>query len=489
MHIYKLFKNIVFLILIFSCFNGLSVDMPKGDTANFVNRSNYLNRIDSLIIYQYTSFYACSIERNNYFLSDSNLTSSSNLIEQRLLLLNNETPIDLEYNEIVLRYIELYLETKRDLVAKMVGSAKLYYPIFEEKLDKYDLPLELKHLAIVESALNPLARSKSGAIGLWQFLFDTGTMMGLKITSYIDERRDPCKSTEAACQYLEFLYSTFDDWQLALAAYNGGPTVVRNAIILSGGKTNYWDIRPYLPEQTQGYVPAFIAVNFVMNYYEDYGITPVEPLFLFYNTDTVTISKPVSLSTIADNLKIPIANMKFLNPVYKQYYVPESALPAKIVLPKEKVSDFLRMENQIFSDLNNGQDLTPANYEKHVKIEHIVNNGEYLHLIALKYKCSIDDIRIWNNLKTDALNSGQTLLIWIQGSQAYRYNDEIKSQKSVNNNAGDQFVYYTFQENDNFEELVGRLSNLHIYEVLEINNFKDKSEIKPGTKIKIDYKK
>lgn len=488
MNVNKFVKITIAVLLIFIS-GEIAISSPpyKGDSTDYIFKNAYLNRIDSMIIFEYTAMFNYSIDKTYNFYSDSLPVSVGDQIKSRLKNLNDETPIDLVYNDVVHRYINMYLENRKDLVAKMVGSAKLYYPIFEEKLDKYDLPLELKHLAVVESALNPLARSTSGAIGLWQFLYDTGTMMGLKVTSYVDERRDPYKSTEAACQYLEFLYNTFNDWQLALAAYNGGPTVVRNAIILSGGKTNYWEIRPYLPAQTQGYVPAFIAVNYVMSYYKEYGIKPVDPLFLFYNTDTITINRPVSLSTISENLDIPLANLKFLNPVYKQYFIPESSLPARLVLPKEKVADFLKLEHSVFSEkVDDNESLDKG--EKYVILKHVVTKGEYLHMIALEYKCSIENIKEWNHLVSDALSSGQILEIRIPGSQAYRYNEVIKTQKNTNS-PNDPYVYYTMQKEDDLEVIVGKFSGLTYENVLEINNIKNKGELMPGSKVKIDYKR
>ncbi len=199
--------------------------------------------------------------------------------------------------------------------------------------------MELKYLAIVESGLNPFARSKSGAVGLWQFLLPTAQLLNLKINSFIDERRDPIKSTEAACRYLEYLYHLFDDWHLAIAAYNCGPTVVKNAILRTS-KNTFWEIRPYLPEETQQYVPAFIATLYLMNYAKDYQLDTKETTLYYHQTDTIMVDYPVYFSTIANKLNIPLDLIRFLNPAYKNDYIPKYTMPVPLVLPAEKIKEF-----------------------------------------------------------------------------------------------------------------------------------------------------
>ncbi|MGM0408972.1 MAG: lytic transglycosylase domain-containing protein, partial [Bacteroidota bacterium] len=252
--------------------------------------------------------------------------------EYKIAELNNLTPIELEYNERVRRYIDVYTIERREHLSKIIGLAELYFPLFEEMLDKYNLPLELKYLAIVESALDPRAVSSSAAVGLWQFKINTSTMFDLEINSYIDERCDPYKSTEAACAYLQYLYRIYNDWQLALAAYNGGPGVVRNAIIRSGGKTNFWEIQPYLPDQTNGYVPAFIAVNYVMNHYTDHNIEPVRSQFIHLDIDTVKINEEISFKRISEFIDLPVETLQYLNPAYKLDYIPKLKEGATVVL-------------------------------------------------------------------------------------------------------------------------------------------------------------
>jgi len=473
----------LFILLYF--FQFVYSDNDLGNTISVGNceiNNLYFTKIDSFILNQ--------IYKNNLkqeFPEDTiNIKNVNNfdVFEQRLLLLNNETPIELEYNDVVKKYINLYLNTKKDLIAKMLGISKLYFPLFEETLDKYDLPLELKYLAIVESALNPLARSKSGAIGLWQFMYNTGNMLGLNVTSYIDERRDPIKSTEAACNYFAFLYNTFNDWQLALAAYNGGPSVVRKAIIRSGGKTDYWNLRPYLPEETRGYVPAFIAVSYMMNYAKEHNIEPVEPKFSYLQIDTVVINQPVLFSEISSKLNIPISTLKFLNPTFKQDFIPQSSLPYVLVLPANRISDYLKNEKNIAT--SNSSNSLYKNEDKS-EILHIVKKGEYLSIIALEYSCSIDNIKKWNNLQNDNLSTGQGLIIYVPKKHAYRYNNIVGKNKT--NNQRDNYIYYILNDGDNLSDVVSRLSTLSLNEVLLLNNYNSIENIEYGTKLKIGYKK
>jgi len=204
------------------------------------------------------------------------------LYETRFKELDSKTPIKLEYNDQVKAYIDVYVVKRREHLSRIIGRSQYFFPLFEEYLSKYNLPLELKYLAIVESALDPRARSSSGAMGLWQFLYQASRMFDLKVDSYMDERCDPLKSTIAACQYLDYLYRNLNDWQLALAAYNGGLGVVKKAIERSGGKKNFWELQPYLPAEVKAYVPAFIAVNYVMKYYRNYDIEPI-PYFISFD--------------------------------------------------------------------------------------------------------------------------------------------------------------------------------------------------------------
>ncbi len=342
--------------------------------------------------------------------------------EYRIAELNINTPIELDYNEAVRYYIDLYTVHRRDEFARIIGLSELYFPYFDEMLAKYNLPLELKYLTIVESGLNPLAVSKSGAVGLWQFLLNTGRLFDLEINSYIDERKDPFKSTEAACRYLNYLYNTFNDWQLVLSSYNGGPGDVRKAIERSNGAVNYWEIRPYLSDQAQNYVPAFMAVTYLMNYYREHQIMPIPPPYHYHNLDTLRISYFLTFSQISGMLDIPVEKLRLLNPVYKIDVVPEMSEPAILVLPRDKISIFIQNESKILGkapEVENYHTMIENAHSTNNKIQiiHVVEKGDFFHKIALKYNCTLENIKTWNNLTDNTLSPGQRLVIWIDKEQ------------------------------------------------------------------------
>ncbi len=341
--------------------------------------------------------------------------------EYKVAAIGDLSPIDFDYNQHVRRYIEIYSLERREQVAQMLGLAKLYFPMFEEMLDKYQLPLELKYLAVVESALNPLAISPSGAVGLWQFKLHAGRMFDLDVNSYIDQRMDPLLSTEAACQYLEYLYRIFKDWHLVMAAYNAGPGVVRNAIFRSGGETNFWKLRPILPEAAQNYVPAFIAAAYIMRNANMHGIEPIEPTITFDQTDTVQVSKPASFEIISAETGIPLNVLYFLNPTYRRGYIPKSADSRALTIPKTKVMQFLERENVIYETsrkTTSYHDVVASSGStlNRVMVTHTVKAGEFLHMIAIRYGCTVDDIQIWNPRLGDELAIGQVLTIWTESS-------------------------------------------------------------------------
>jgi len=342
------------------------------------------------------------------------------LYEYRIAQLNTTSPVKLDYNADVKKYIDLYTGKRKSDFARIIGLAELYFPIFDEYLDRYNLPLELKYLTIVESGLNPLATSSSGAAGLWQFLYNTSDLFDLDVNSYTDERRDPYKSTEAACKYLEYLYNTFFDWQLVLSSYNGGPGEVRKAIERNNGETDYWKLRPSLSEQARNYVPAFIAATYMMNFYKEHGITPVKPQFSYFGLDTIHVSYSVSFEQISAVTGFPMEGIRFLNPMYRRDVVPAITSGSAIVLPHEEALEYLRLENQVLgftppeinyaAMIRNGTDT-----EGKISIENEVQRGEYLHKIAIKYKTTIENIKYWNNLNdTNSLQPGQKLVIWVE---------------------------------------------------------------------------
>ena len=335
------------------------------------------------------------------------------LYESRFKELDSKTPIKLDYNDQVKAFINVYVVKRREHLSRIIGRAQYYFPLFEEYLSKYNLPLELKYLAIVESALDPRARSSSGAMGLWQFLYQSSRMFDLKVDSYMDERCDPLKSTIAACEYLDYLYRNLNDWQLALAAYNGGIGMVQRAIERSGGKRDFWELQPYLPAEVRAYVPAFIAVNYVMKYYRNHDIEPTPYFISFDDVDTVYVNKPMTLKQVSEAAGVPVDIVRSLNPVFTKDFVPACDLPVRLFLPSANMLDFVRNEPGIKPvEYSGPEDIPVGDTTGRYKIRHVIRKGEFFHKIAITYKCRIEDIVYWNNLPSRNIYPGQTLTIW-----------------------------------------------------------------------------
>ena len=373
-----------------------------------VNKSlNSIEEIDSLVVNQY-QFFNNNVETANI---DTIISPNDLVYEYRIAKLNQNSRIEITYNKEVKKFIEMYTIRKRSQMSVILGRSELYFPIYEEYLDKYDLPMELKYLSIIESALNPNARSRSGAVGLWQFMYNTGKMLDLKVDNYIDDRKDPHKSTEAACKYFNYLYNTFGDWELAIAAYNGGPGLVRNAIIKAGGEKDFWKIKKYLPKQTQDYVAIYFAAYYSFTYTNEHNIYTKKLDYNYYNIDSISVQGDLSLYKTADAIGLPYEDIKFLNPKFKKGYIPNSNKTYTIVLPANKISDFLA-----YVDVNEKGNIASQkeNLDKEPtkKIIHIVKNGEYFHKIAIDYGCTIEKIKQWNNLDTNKIHKGQELVIY-----------------------------------------------------------------------------
>lgn len=381
--------------------------------------------IDSLTTLKFLEsnrFSASKVNKYN-FPADSIPHYTEAVYRQRIKKLDSKTPMEFAYNDKVQSYIDLYAFRYRKYSQIILGMTEIYFPLFEQMLDKYGIPHELKYLPIVESALNPKAKSPAGAMGLWQFMLPTGKMFGLEVNSMIDERCDPIKATEAACKYLKYLHSLYKDWNMALAAYNAGPGTVNNAIRRSGGKNTYWEIYNYLPRETQGYVPAFIGVNYVFNFAPEHNMYPVEPRMRYFEYDTVMIEKELDMNSISALLNISMDELKFLNPVYKTNVIPKfEGKKSYLYLPKDLVGDFLANEDTIYR-----HNLRPDAEQilASTKI-HVVKNGEYLSNIASKYQVSVADIKRWNNLKSNSVAKGTRLVI--------RPNDTDPSNAATNNN-------------------------------------------------------
>jgi membrane-bound lytic murein transglycosylase D len=389
-----------------------------------------LAEIDNILVAGYLNHYCFSADAcllNAFGYSPETVPAfTPEVVSSRLAVLDRNTPFNLVYNSTVQGFIDLYAARRRDISTKVLGMSELYFPMIEEYLAKYEIPLEMKYLSIVESALNPVAISRAGAGGLWQFMVGTGKMYGLDVSSYQDERFDPYKSTDAACRYLKSLYKTFGNWELALAAYNSGPGNVNKAIRRSGGKKDFWAIKAFLPKETQGYVPAFIAVNYVMNYASEYNIYPKKPLITFFETDTVGVSKRVDFKALSQVIDMPVEDIAFLNGTYKLKEIPENGQKHYLILPISKVGLYMANEDVVYAQseikryepelVASTANTVPEGSEGKVVWEttwktHKVRKGESLGSIADKYNVSLADLRKWNKIKSSRIVPGQSLKV------------------------------------------------------------------------------
>ncbi|MDK2908719.1 MAG: rane-bound lytic murein transglycosylase [Bacteroidales bacterium] len=395
--------------------------------------------------------------QDNFFDNDPQMTQYYNfpsnyvpvfpdsVYSERIAEMRRNSPIEYTYNRHVKDYINLYAVKKRALTQRLLGLSYVYFPLFEEFLDKYDLPLELKYLAVIESALNPKAGSRAGAKGLWQFMYGTGKVYGLSSTSFIDDRFDPYLSTDAACRHLKDLYDLYEDWFLVLAAYNAGAGNVNKAIRRAGGTKNYWRIWPYLPAETRGYVPAFIAASYVMQYSREHNLYPLHPGILYNGIDTVEVKQPVSFDQISEVIGIPKEDLQFLNPIYKLGVIPvKGDRHYYIRLPRDLVGDFINNEYTIYNYTSSKGISKESLHEEIQKISemivHVVRKGETIGKIARKYKVSVNDIKAWNNLKSNYLKPRRRLTIYpgTQSSVTLQSSTASKRIKETNKKIPDK---------------------------------------------------
>ena len=401
-------------------------------------------------------------ENTEYFENNK-----AQIITNRLQKLNNISSINYSYNKTVHSFIDAYLIKNKQLISRMLSLSSYYFPIFEQTLDKYDLPLELKYLAIVESALNPNARSKSGARGLWQFMYPTGKQYGLEVNSYIDERRDPFKSTEAACQYFVKLYDMFGDWNLVLAAYNGGPGYIQRKLI-STGKDNFWDLRPYLRRETRNYIPSFVAVSYLMTYANEYDIHTDTLQIKLVPTDTFTINCQISFSLLSTVTCVPIHEINRLNPSYKNDMFP---LYAKVRLPLECVNDYLL-------NFDSNKDYVTAVDNKEILIDEVrlmytAEDGDYLGKIASKFKLKVFQIQKWNRLKSSKLKIGDKLVLYVSTSVL----DDINRIEASE-------LEYIVRKGDTLWEISQMYDGVSVSKIKQLNKLKS-NNLKPGSRILI----
>lgn len=454
-------------------------EIAKEDTAvSWQNDNPTFARHDSLLSLEMRAYQIVDADTQlsntwNY-APDSVPFFDDSIYQARLLEMSKHTPFNFHYNKAVQTEINSYANIYRKHVSKMLGKSQYYFPLFEEILDQYDLPLELKYLAIVESALKPHARSRSAATGLWQFMYNTGKIYDLKVTSYIDERSDPIQSTIAACEYFTFLYKMFNDWDLVLAAYNGGPGYVSRAMRRTGA-TDYWSVRPFLRTETQRYVPKFIAINYIMTYAYAHNIFPTPYQYTQAETDTISITQSMTFETISEILDIPLVVLQELNPMYKKALIPVGKNKSALLkLPREKMGDFITNEEQIYAISIEQQ---KPYVEEDAPIIHRVVSGDYLGKIAKQYNTSVSRLMSWNNLKNSRLRVGQKLVVYINPDNASTSKTNITSTSKVT-------IEYTVRSGDTLWGIAKKYSGVSVSQLEKLNNI-SASDLKPGIKIQI----
>ncbi|MBN2668305.1 MAG: transglycosylase SLT domain-containing protein [Bacteroidales bacterium] len=523
-------KNIQVLIVVLLFFSGYSkalVIVPDTTENRFgieEEQVDFTDDLDSLL----QSWYIQNYESNaiDSFTLEGFQTVELNDSIIKWQLSQIASPFSLDYNEQVKAFINLYLNKRTQQLSYMLGLSEYYFPIFEEIFDKYDIPLELKYLAIIESALNPRAVSRVGATGLWQFMYSTGKIYKLEINSYVDDRRDPIKSTEAAAQFLSQLYKIYKDWTLVIAAYNCGPGNVNKAIRRSGGKTNYWEIYYRLPRETRGYVPAFIAATYAFHYHKEYNIKPVA-MELPIMTDTMQISQNLHFGQVSDLLNVPVEELRELNPQYKKDIVPgrENNTYA-LVIPQEFAMNFVDLEDTLYRHKDTiyfaeKEVIAPQKYEptgvnppsskNTTPLTYTIQSGDNLGFISSWYNVSVNDLKYWNNINRNNIRAGKTLTIYVPKEKASYYakvNDlsfeekqaRVGKSASVSNNSSvdtapkttfdknAKYVYYTVKKGDNFWSIAQKYPGVSNTDIMELNGITNPTSLKPGQVLKIKKK-
>ncbi len=539
---------------------GKAIDLKKD-----IRRARVINVSALDTVNGYSKFYAIPDEDLNVYFAEKLDSMVSSWYVQNTFLLDSteilegdtlassipdsvfvdrlqsiQSAVSLSYNQTVKNFIVMYTERKREKVQVMLGLANYYFPMFEEILDKYGLPHELKYLPIIESALNPEARSKANAVGLWQFMFGTGKMYKLEISTFVDERSDPVKSTDAAARYLKDLYAIYGDWHLVIAAYNCGPGNVNKAIRRCGGVRDYWKIYYHLPKETRGYVPAYISAAYVMNNYQKHNLTPHMPDFPII-TDTLTINKYLNLNQVAEVIGIPVEQLRSLNPQYRRDIIPaDKNHPYSLVVPQDQVAAFIDNEediynhkreeffpnNQIVNPVSKSANFAAGDIKGKDKILYKIRPGDNLGAIAAKYHVRISDLKYWNGMHGNFLKAGQYLAIYVPQKNevkakantttttttttAASTNAAAEKKEEVAQNAAapkpdvltaeivtpaskaikdaiEEYEYYTVRKGDSLWSIARKYEGITNKDIQQLNNLAD-DNIRPGQKLKIKPK-
>ena len=428
--------------------------------------------------------------------------------------------IELPYNSIIRSHIHVYTIKQREKFGAVLGLVDYYFPMIEDIFDSYGLPTELKYIAVIESALNPNAVSRARATGLWQFMASTGRMYGLTINSIIDERRDPVKSTDAAARYFRDLYKIYNDWGLAIAAYNCGPGNVNRAIRRSGNKKDYWEIYYNLPRETRGFIPQYIAAVYAVNYYKEHNLNPL-PINFSLAVDTIMVNKDIHLAQISEVMSIPLGELKMLNPQYLTGLIPGSSKSYALTLPMTHLCDFIDLSDSIRSYraatyLNRSTQIAnptqssaqPPNISGKTQLTYTVKSGDNLGYIADWYRVNLSDLRYWNNIYTNTIREGQKIIIYVDPQQS-EYFSQVNSmtfaekqnmrgravtanaRTAVTNNQPDtdgEYIVHIVRQGDTIWDIVKLYDNVTSTEILSLNNISDPAKIQIGQRLKIKKK-
>ncbi len=475
------------------------------DINDSVNK-NFSSNLDSLVHLWYVKN---SIKTNtdiNYTYTPQQLTDSVYI--KRLGKIPSIIP--LSFNKIVKKYIELYSNKRRKQVEIMMGLSQYYFPIFEEILDKEGMPQELKYLPIIESALNPRAFSRAGASGLWQFMYGTGKIYKLDINTFVDERRDPVKSTYAAVKYLKDMYQIYGNWHLVIAAYNCGPGNVNKAIRRSGGKKNYWDIYYRLPRETRGYVPAFIAAVYTFNYHKAHNLKP-DVAQLPVACDTLMIDESLHFDQVTGVLNLSKEQIRELNPQYRADIIPGDIKPYALKIPMRYTADFIDNQDAIFAYKKDfyfserDKVVNPRDrYKKYIpvtprgkaKVYYRVKPGDAVGLIAARFHVRSADLRYWNDIRRNLIKVGQRLIIYVPKAKAGYYQNLAKTtvkrkrspKKQVKPVYDKNYIYYTVRRGDNFWTIAKKYQGVSNYDIMQLNNITNANSLRVGQKLKIKRK-
>jgi membrane-bound lytic murein transglycosylase D len=480
MNKYRKSSLILLLIIIILSVNSYGLVAPEVNQTKVKDSSVYtenpiVDQLDSLVTSKFftnNSFTTDISKLNKYnFPKDYIPSYSDSVYRERINKLNVNSPFEFIYNDDVKNYIFVYGFKKRHLTERVLGLAEIYFPLFEEQLDKYDVPLEMKYLAIIESALNPIAKSRAGAGGLWQFMLGTGKMYDLTVTSYVDDRFDPYKATIAACRHMRDLYNIYNDWALVLAAYNAGPGCINKAIRKANLDTNttttYWKIKKFLPRETQAYVPAFIAVTYVMSYATEHNIYPKAPKILNCDIDTVAVKKELNFKQISEFLCMPLEDIQFLNPAYKKGVIPSTSDKHYILrLPRNKISDFVQNEFALY------------NYKTEAELAYEKQLAQISEIKKVPQKTVELTEAVKENPKTtDSVITAVSAQNPVTPKPKTSYNTNPQ-------NKGNGTLYYTVQKGDSLWRIANKYS-VTVDELKRMNNIKDHNNLYPGQKLKV----